>query len=477
MNSFWNSLDSRTSAATLFDVSQMAGKDLRQLVEPALADWNYEGIRPVWYQRIASVKTPRRDLILAIQGLGRQRDAAALESLLNLAMTREHPADVRLAAARAAGQVTNEGLEPKSDQLLARDRESILERLCAVAIITRHQSEPAIKSLQTLSTDPEPTVTGAALRALYAHDPTLVLQLVESALRSLDANVRRVGIETYLKLPTPERIRTLSLRMNDPHPQLRGLVREAFFSLSKDQSLDATIRQSTVAILAGDDWRGQEQAALLLGALDEESVAVRLIELLDANRPEVKLAVAWSLKTIAVGSTATPILAFSQRRTDNTKAVDTLLDDQLAHLFEFLGTQKFDEAIPLLLVYVPKTPIYGIRSRSAAVWALGLIQEGHVNEPLAKQLMERVLDTMSSPPEALDVRRTAILTLGRLRAKTQLPGLKELLGEQVDNELIDLAIRWAVYQISGELLPIAPLPASERSGWFLEPAMIETKPK
>ena len=466
------SLNHRSSSATLMEVSQNEGKDLRLLVEPALAEWNYEGIRPIWRQRIGSVKSPRRDLILAINGLGQQRDAAALPELLILAMKMEHPADVRLAAARAAGQVADQGLEPKTEQLLANGSGRVLERMCAVSLIGRHRSEPAIKLHQTMGVDPEPAVAGEALRSLFAIDPNLVLPLAESALQNPDANVRRVGIDTYVALPTVERIHTLSLRLNDPHPQLRGLIRESFYALSNDTALNAAIRQSSITILAGNDWRGQEQAALLLAALDEESVASRLVELLDSKRPEVMVASAWSLKTIAVAETAVPVQAFAQRCTDNTtseKMLSRAADLQLAHLFELLGRLKTVAAIPLLQKYVPKVLFYGIKSRSSAIWALGVIQEGQQNEPLAKQLMERIMDTMSSPPELDEVRRTSVLTLGRLRAKTQLQGLKQLIGEAVDNDLFELTLRHAVLQISGEALPLPPPPMVARQGWFLEP--------
>ncbi len=469
------SLNHRGSAATLLEISQNHGKDLRLLVEPALGEWNYEAIRPIWRLRIASARTPRRDLILAIHGLGQQRDAVALQPLLILAMTAEHPADVRLAAARAAGQIADHGLEPKTEQLLAHDRGLLLDRLCAVSLIARHRSERAITLHQTMGADAEPAVAAAALRSLFAVDPNLVLPLAESALQNPDANVRRIGIETYVALPTPERIQTLSLRLNDPHPELRGLVRDSFHALSTDKALDSAIRQSSIAILAGNDWRGQEQAALLLAALDEESIASRLLELLEATRSEVMVTVAWSLKTIAVADTEAPILVFAKRRTDGAKGFTTSVDFQLAHLIELLGRLKAVAATPLLQPYVPKTFVYGVKSRAAAVWALGVIQEGQVNEPLAKQLMERVMDTMSSPPEEYDVRRASVLTLGRLRATTQLPALKQLIGETVDNDLFELTLRQAVLQISGEVLPIAPPLTFERTGWFLEPTYSEKK--
>jgi HEAT repeat protein len=462
-------LDHRGSASTLFRLAQTEGKDFRQLVEPALARWDFAAIRPVWRERIAAARPARRDLILAIDGLGQQRDADALEILTSLAMKAEHPADVRLAAARAAGQIADQGLDQHAEHLLARGRESVLNRLCAVSLIARHRSEATIGMRQKLGTDTEPAVAADALRSLFEIDPKLVLPLFEVSLSHPDSNLRRIGIQTGIALPTVDRVKLLALRLNDPHPQLRGMVRDGFHALSRDAAIDSTIRQSTIAILDGDDWRGQEQAALLLGALDEERVASRLIELLDSPRPEVTVAVAWSLKTLAVPETAGPVLAFAEARTKAPQPITRETDDRLAHLFELLGRLKVVAALPLLEMYVPKSATFGVNSRAAAVWGLGVIQEGHANERLSTQLLERVNDTMSSPPEELKVRRASILSLGRLRAKTQLPGLKQLIGEQVDNDWLELSARWAIQQISGETLPIGPPLVLEQTGWFLEP--------
>lgn len=462
-------LDSRDSASQLFDVSQTQGQDLRQLIEPVLARWGFEAIRPVWRQRIASVQTPRRDLRLAIDGVQQQRDAAVLSSLLDLAMTAERPIDLRLAAARAAGQIAEQKLEPQAQELLGRGAKSTTDRLCAAALISRHRSEPAITLLQKLGTDPEPAVAGAALRSLFAADPDLVLPLLQATLANADSNIRRVGIQTGVARPTPERIQMLAPLLNDPHPELRGMIRDDFATLSKDAAFDATIRQSAIAVLAGNDWRGQEQAALLLGALDEETVAPRLLELLAAERPEVTVAAAWSLKTMEIPATAQPVLEFAQRRTSSTVPVTAASDHQVAHLFELLGRLKFSEAIPVMSIYIPKTDKFGIHSRSAAIWGLGLIHEGQTNEPLAKQLIDRVLDTMSIPPEDFHVRRASVLSLGRLRAKNQLPVLKQLIGDQVDRDLMELTMRWSVLQISGEVLPIGPPVVADQTGWFLEP--------
>lgn len=210
---------------------------------------------------------------------------------------------------------------------------------------------------------------------------------------------------------------------------------------------------------------------MLLGALDEESAAPRLLGLLDATRSEVSVASAWALKSLAVPETAAPVRDYVQRQTTSEELVTPSRDHQLAHLMELLGTLKYAAAIPLLEIYIPKTDRYGVNSRSCAIWALGVIQEGQPNERLAKKLMERYADTNSLPPEVFEVRRAAVLTLGRLRAKPELAVLKRLLGEAVDQELMELSIRWALQQNSDDGPPVVGPIHLERRGWFLEPGL------
>lgn len=463
-------INNRTVATALFEASQSGGKDLRLLVEPALAKWKFDAIRPIWRQRLTSPTTQRRELLLAVSGLAEVQDTESVPLLLALTLPAEKPADIRLAAARAASQIVDQGLAPQAQQLLARHPASIVDRLCAARLVSRDRSDATVAILQKLGTDAEPTVAGESLRSLFAFDPKLVLPVVEFALQSPDSNIRRIGINTCLAEPAIERLSLLAKHLNDPHPDLRVAARNGLHSLTKEASLNAEVRKQAIEILSGDDWRGQEQAAVLLGALDEEGVMPRLLELLEANRPEVTIAAAWSLKTLEVAESSAPVLALAQRLTDDSDKVTKAMDDRLTHLFELLGRLKMIESESLLRRYVPKSKL-GPNSRSAAIWALGLIHEGKNDEALAAQLMERALDTFTTPPEEFPVRRASLLTLGRLQAKTQLPALKNITGDVIDNDAIELAARWAILRISGEALPIRKLDSQKEVGWFLEPVL------
>ena len=97
-------LDARESAADLFQVAQRGGADLRYLIEPALAAWDYPPIREVWRSRLTDQNARRRDLLLAADGAALVRDPQALSDLAAIATAWERPSDIRLAAARARGR-------------------------------------------------------------------------------------------------------------------------------------------------------------------------------------------------------------------------------------------------------------------------------------------------------------------------------------------------------------------------------------
>ena len=73
------------------------------------------------------------------------------------------------------------------------------------------------------------------------------------------------------------------------------------------------------------------------------------------------------------------------------------------------------------------------------------------------------------PPEFEEVRETCVVTLGRMRAATALPTLREFMGTPAGPYRVSLRMRWAVMEITGEEVPFSDLTIRGKSGWFLEP--------
>lgn len=188
-------INSRSSANKLLESSQMWGSDLKQLVEPALAEWDFQPIRPIWKERLEAVgQQPRRELLLAIRGVQRVRDTSVLPTLRQIVQDFVQPHDYRLAAAAAAGELAESGLEQDAEGLISEKRGvSVINRRCAVRLLRRHASEPARRSLIGLAGDDEPSLAAAALERLNEIDSNLVLPLAGAAMKNADANVRLQG--------------------------------------------------------------------------------------------------------------------------------------------------------------------------------------------------------------------------------------------------------------------------------------------
>jgi HEAT repeat protein len=443
------------------------------LVEPALAAWDYEPAHETWLKRLRDPACPLRELLLAAECLGRVRESAAVEPLLGIVHDPLRPGDVRLAAARAAGAIRDAGLETDAVRLNATGSAAILPRLCAVALLQRHGSSAAQDQLLQLARDDEPAVIAAAMGRLLEIDPALVLPLAEQALQNRDANVRQRGVDAYVALPTPERVASLAARLDDVHPGIRGHVRDALFRLAERAELDMPIRQGAMRVLHDESWRGQEQAALLLGALDHKPAAARFVALLDAPRPEVMETVAWGLRKLAVPETVPAIFERVSHLTEYRLRSDISppprLDQQVAHLCEALGVLRHQSAEPLMRRYVAKNYRMGEASRCAAIWTLGHLHAGTPDEALAKELMQRVTDTNPLQPEYISVQRMSAVSLGRMKAVSQAAALREWLGAEADKGIGDPAFMWAVTQLTGETFPEPEPPTIGMSGWFLEP--------
>lgn len=464
-------LDAKEAASDLFDVSQQHGADLRQLIEPTLAKWDFKPIRSVWQRRLNAKETRHRELLLAIHGLGATADDSAVPLLLSLTQDVQQTSATRLAAARSVGRIRAAELEADAERLSQTKSATIVDRLCAVALLDRHTTEPAQRVLLRLARDLEPSVAAAALTRLNAIDHDLVVPLAEKAMQNDDAPVRQQGVEAFAARPTPERVAVLARLLDDPHPKLRGRVRDALFDLAKKPDLESAVRESATLTLAGEQWRGQEQATLLLGALNHKPAAPRFVNLLESDRGEVMIAAAWGLRKLAVRETLPAIFSKATQQTEALlkNANSTEIELQVAHLFEALGLMQHLPADVLLRRYLPKDSRLGEFSRSAAIWGLGHMHAGRADEPLAVLMVERLTESPAAIPfEFTRVRWASAVSLGRLRATSQVPRMREFLGPAVSPVVTSLAIRWAINEITGELLPNAKPMVISKTGWFLE---------
>lgn len=465
-------LDARETGALLLDVANQHGIVTSQLIEPALARWNHEPARDVWMSRVSGSASSGRRLLLAITGLATVAETKAADPLLQLAMDRDQPANVRMEAARAVARLRTSGLQEAAGQLASdQTPRGLINRLIAASLLARHDGEATRTLLLQLAADQEPAISAVALQRLVETDAQLIVDMAEQILTSSDANVRRLGAQALVVQPTPESIRQLGPMLNDPHPGLRQFVRTSLQKLADVDEFDAHVREVGMQMLATEHWRGLEQAAILLTRLDHQPAADRLVELLEFERSEVFVTAAWSLRKLAVTETLHAMLDRALRLTEanhRLKEVGDALPEQVSQIFQAFGEMNFMDSHTLLRRYIPKNSFHE-EPRAAAIWALGHLYAGAAPQDLTQQLADRLTDLDPIKPERIIVRRLSGVSLGRMKSKEALPALREILEFEFPAQLTGHAGAWAIDQITGEGIPEASLPSISPTGWFLEP--------
>jgi hypothetical protein len=236
-------------------------------------------------------------------------------------------------------------------------------------------------------------------------------------------------------------------------------------------------------VLAGEDWRGLEQASIFLVQLDHKPAATRLVQLLTFQRPEVLVAAGWGLRRLAVPETlpaaARQFQVVYELTQDRRKgAVNESLpvadwdpqlaqfiaawDPQLSQLAQFIGQSRYRSAESILRAQVPRrrkptdAPVIGQESRAACIWALGLFHEGKVEPKLARELEERLNDA----PKPMDpgdfplVREMCAVALGRMKSRESLKSLRHYyVPSYATIERLSPSCGWAIHEITGEPVP------------------------
>jgi HEAT repeat protein len=464
-------LDARQAAPSLLARAQEGDLELRETVEPALGRWDHRPARAMWLARVKAPATPTRSLVLAIRALGTVGEDQAVPHLLALAAAEGAVGLVRLEAAQAIGAIRADGLE-KDAEALADDAtpRGLAGRLGAAHLLRRHKSPKAVALLQRLAKDPEPAVAAVAVERLLAIDPDLVVPMLDHLLASPAADVRSLAVEGLFRLPTPQRIQQLAVCLGDAHPDVRKAARQHLRTLAANEAFRRHVLVAGERGLAGNDWRGIEQATILLAQLEHRPATDRFLALLTDQRPEVFVTAAWALRSLDVAETGPKVMQYVAAELDRPvpgrKNAADLIDHQLSQLNQLLGQQRFTPAEPLLRRFVPKRP-GATEARAAAVWALGLLHEGKTVAELARQLAERLSDNTGIPPENPAVRLMAAVTLGRMMASEELPTLRKF-----DNSAGDVVARacgWAVARITGEPAPASTAVRRVCADWFLAP--------
>lgn len=469
-------LDARDSADRLAAAADREGMPVAGVVEPALARWDHAPRREAWLATLGDGASRAGVRRLAIDALGAVREARAAAPLEGIVADGGREPAERLAAARALGAIRAEGLDDFAGRLTAAATDTgpaALPRVLAVALMSSHASPAAADLLARLAVDPEPAVATGALERLDEIDAPRALSIARESLGVPDAGQRFVAARLAVRPADADAIGRVAPLLGDRNPRIRRFIAGSLADLGDSADLRPVVIERAVAALDGDAWRSLEQAALLVGHLDHEPAADRLLALLRADREEVAIAAAWALRKLEVEATLAPLLDYAREARGRLASSDPeplrgRLGKQAQQIHQLFGILRFRGAEDLLREYVPKSQIDPY-ARSAAFWALGKIHEDEADYDLAPAFAERLADVGSTPPELFSVRWMAAVGLGYLRARSQLDTLREFAQRDTMYNATGFSSYWAVERITGEPMPETPQGVEGIGGWFLEP--------
>ena len=142
---------------------------------------------------------------------------------------------------------------------------------------------------------------------------------------------------------------------------------------------------------------------------------------------------------------------------------------QSAYLIQYTGLMRLKDLQAFLEPNFKKSEPGGSEKRSAAMWAMGLMNEKDPVPELTKSFRDRLADRSGMMPEQYPIRRMSAVSLGLLRAKAAASGLIDAYKMDAVESVITDSARWSLGMI-GEPLPEPTKGFSALiSGWKLNP--------
>lgn len=477
--SFLVALDDQESAPMLFELVQPNQIEISQIVEPALARWQYSPAVELWRKRLKDKGVRRTHLLLAIDGLAAVGDETSLDELLSIATdTHYESPSIRIAAARAVGAIGGENLFEECASLAKTEQGNPrLNRLCCIAMLARQDSDDAIALIQQLMCDESGAVAGAAWERVLEIDSKLALPYVERCKGNPDPIVRKAIVMTWFDQPNVERIDLLGETLDDRHPDVRIAARKAMMQLaSQNDEFRKRVIAAAMKSINGraTSFRGIEQGLVLLTALDHKRAADRAVELLSHQHPNVYVTAAWTLRNLRVEDTYEPMLRrateISRReigKFNSGTKVSLIHMEQVAHLFDAFGEAEYAPSVNLLESFIPVVADpkdatnpkgVGANSRAAAITALGKIYREDADRDLVSKMVQRLnARGRTGAADVPEVWATAAIALGRMKAVSQVDQLRQYYEGEPPVDGANYACAWAIRELTGEDFP-PPVP-------------------
>ena len=171
------------------------------------------------------------------------------------------------------------------------------------------------------------------------------------------------------------------------------------------------------------------------------------------------------------------ILAFAQQQSTAMKAGKHQANQrantsaEIAQAFQAFGLLSFKnpQASALMKSFIPKNAPYGVDARTAAIWALGMLNAGSASRELIDPLAQRVNDMSPMAPESDKVRVAAAVAIGRIKPEKVPAPVMGFADPKLSGPELAIACRWTIQQITGEPQPPLEPAENESRQWFLTP--------
>jgi HEAT repeat protein len=466
-------LEAKSQAPVLAKHAAKGPQALTLIVEPMLALWDHQPMRDVWLARLESSAANSSLQKVAIESLGKVGEIRAVPRLSQIALSAVAAGTRRLQAAEALAQLANEAeLLAWSQQLMTGVSSAPgLDGLVGVKLLQRLTSSDAIALLDAYAQRAEPTIAAAAMEQLLAKEPTRLVSRADQTSTNNDANIRLITVKALRTAAEENSVRLLDSLLNDPVPQVREEARRVQLTHAAESHLKELVIALAEERVQTEAWRGLEQTIIILTALRQLQVGDRLLALLNHERPEVYVAAAWGLKTMADPEQAEAIHA-AMMAANSIMAGGGLpgrKNEMFTHLIEAVGILRVAAAKDHLVTMIPKNAPYDRLPRTAAIWALGYLLEGNPDAKVVAALEERLNDANSTPAEAEMVRGLSAIALGRMGAQDALDSLRLWYRNEGANTFIGRRSGKGVEWLTGEPLVEAGIPYQRSAGWFLQP--------
>jgi hypothetical protein len=275
-------------------------------------------------------------------------------------------------------------------------------------------------------------------------------EMVPTWLIHEDGKLRSLALQSLSTSVQPGAIASQTPLLNDPVDEVRTLARKNLITAANN-GLQAEVNEAINTTIDRGQWRGLEQAILIIAALRDTQRCDILLQFIDHPQPEVHMHAAWALMELAnepivVEQIFERCLALTQLLESGAGPLKKSESIRGSFLIEALGRNRFLPALPMLQKYIPKQEFkMGNLTRASAIWSIAQMKKGEDDPGLRKQLIERIKDMPPLNPENYLVRFACILALGEFGFPDAVDTITTFGGDPPDP--LGTASRWAIEQI------------------------------